>query len=77
MVRKKVESDKGSSNLMCLRTETSFIVGFPAVFCCVDGTFIRLQTPTENEPDYKSERISFLECYGIITFVIFNLLSQD
>ncbi|XP_062602285.1 putative nuclease HARBI1 [Saccostrea cucullata] len=32
------------------------IAGFPGVLGCVDGTFIRIQTPTENEPDYINRK---------------------
>ncbi|XP_061192915.1 putative nuclease HARBI1 [Saccostrea echinata] len=32
------------------------IAGFPGVLGCVDGTFIRIQTPTENEPDYVNRK---------------------
>ncbi|XP_056023137.1 putative nuclease HARBI1 [Ostrea edulis] len=32
------------------------IAGFPGVLGCVDGTFIRIQTPVENEPDYVNRK---------------------
>ena len=33
-------------------TRLLLLYDFLLFFCCVDGTFIRLQTLTENEPDY-------------------------
>jgi hypothetical protein len=33
-----------------------FIVGFPGVLGCVDGTFIRIQRPAENEPDFVNRK---------------------
>ncbi|XP_056015330.1 putative nuclease HARBI1 [Ostrea edulis] len=32
------------------------IAGFPGVLGCVDGTFIRIQTPVESEPDYVNRK---------------------
>lgn len=32
------------------------IAGFPNVLGCVDGTYIKISTPTENEPDYVNRK---------------------
>ena len=32
------------------------IAGFPCVIGCVDGTHIRLQAPSQNEPNYVNRK---------------------
>ena len=49
--------------------QTSFIVGFLVVLGRVDGTFIRIQTPTENEPDYIN-----LKGYNSLNVMVLFLL---
>ncbi|XP_048759899.2 putative nuclease HARBI1 [Ostrea edulis] len=39
-----------------VKQEFFAIAGFPNVLGCVDGTFIKLQAPSQNEPDYVNRK---------------------
>ncbi|XP_056001593.1 putative nuclease HARBI1 [Ostrea edulis] len=39
-----------------MKQEFFAITGFPYVLGCVDGTFIKLQAPSQNQPDYVNRK---------------------